>query len=364
MRFNEQSGELEGDYQRIIEGLGGNGNHWTKTVAIGPDGWMYVSSGSTCNVCEEEDLRRAAITRYRPDGTGEQLYASGLRNSVGMDWSPWDQQLYATDNGRDLLGDDFPPCELNRIVEGGFYGWPYINGYGKLDPDYGNGNDDMLVSALSPAFGFRAHNAPLGIHFIRQAKLPPGYEKTALVALHGSWNRSERDGYKVVSLHWQDDGSIMEKNFLTRFQVGDSVIGRPVDVAEGTDGAIYVSDDYAGAIYRVAYGEQPLAERRAAIAIATEEENIAAMKLAYNAEQIAGHQQLGAHLFRQYGCANCHEAGRLRTGATLVSLDRIAARYSIGELAQFFTAPTPPMPVFPLSDKERESLAVYLYTRE
>jgi glucose/arabinose dehydrogenase len=364
VRFNQQSGELEGDYQRIVEGLTGNGNHWSKTVRIGPDGWMYVSAGSTCNVCDEEDPLRAAISRYRPDGSDGQLYASGLRNSVGFDWSPWDQQLYATDNGRDLIGDDFPPCELNRIKEGGFYGWPNINGFGHLDPDYGEGREGLLETALSPAFGFKAHNAPLGMTFIRNAKMPAGYEKSALVALHGSWNRSERDGYKVVSLHWQDDGSIVEKDFLSGFLEGDNVIGRPVDVAEGPDGAVYVTDDYAGAIYRVAFGEPPIAQRRAAVADVTRSGNQAAMQQAYDAEEIAAYQQQGATLFQQYACGNCHEARKLRAGATLVSLDDLAARYSVGELAAFFTAPTPPMPVFPLSDEQRESMAVYLYTRE
>jgi len=363
VRFNEEKGELEGDYQRIVEGLSNNGNHWSKTVRIGPDGWMYVSAGSTCNVCEEDDPQRAAITRYRPDGSGGQVYATGLRNSVGMDWAPWDQQFYATDNGRDLMGDDSPLCELNAIVEGGFYGWPTINGYGQLDPDYGEGQEAMLATAISPVFGFKAHNAPLGISFPRAAKLPAGYEKVALVALHGSWNRSERDGYKVVSLHWQDDGSIVEKDFLTGFLAGDDVIGRPVDVAVGPDGAIYVTDDYAGAIYRVAYGEPPAAQRRALVLEDRRASNQAAFAQAYSQEQISGHVEQGAQLFQQYACGNCHEPQRLRPGATLVSLDQLNGRYSVDELAAFFTAPTPPMPVFPLTPEQRESMAVYLYAR-
>lgn len=364
VRFNEQSGELEGDYQRIVEGLSGGGNHWSKTVRMGPDGWLYVSSGSTCNVCEEKDPLRATISRYRPDGSEGHIFATGLRNSVGLDWAPWDQQLYATDNGRDLLGDDFPPCELNRIEQGGFYGWPYINGFGKLDPDYGEGKEPLLDSALSPAYGFKAHNAPLGLSFIRRAKMPAGYEKAALAALHGSWNRSERDGYKVVSLHWQEDGSIVEKDFLSGFLVGDNVIGRPVDVAEGPDGAVYISDDYAGAIYRVAYGEQPVAQRRAAVQAESSAAHLQAMRQAYTQQQVAAYQQQGAKLFQQYTCGNCHDPQQLRRGATLISLDNVVARYSVDELALFFTAPTPPMPVFPLSEEQREAMAVYLYTRE
>jgi glucose/arabinose dehydrogenase len=170
-----------------------------------------------------------------------------------MDFAPWDGAFYATDNGRDLLGDDFPPCELNRIEENGFYGWPYINGFGRLDPDFGKGREALLAAARSPVHGFRAHNAPLGIRFLRAARRAPGFEHAALVALHGSWNRSKPDGYQVVSLHWRNDGRIEERPFLWGFLDATGIIGRPVDIAEADDGTLYVSDDYAGVIYRVRY---------------------------------------------------------------------------------------------------------------
>ena len=192
---------------------------------------------------------------HRPDGSGEEIFATGLRNPVGFDWRPETGELYATDNGRDLLGDDFPPCELNRIERGGFYGWPYANGDRVADPDLGAGRERRIASSLSPAHAFRAHNAPLGIHFVRGARAPRDYHGAALVALHGSWNRTRKDGYKVVSLHWRPDGAIEERDFAVGFERDEDVIGRPVDVAEGPDGAFYISDDYAGAIYRVAYGE-------------------------------------------------------------------------------------------------------------
>ena len=230
------------------------GGHWTRSLRFGPDGWMYLSVGSSCNVCEEKDPRRAAILRYRPDGTGEEIYASGLRNAVGFDWRPGSGELYATDNGRDLLGDDFPPCELNRIVKGGFYGWPYTNGDRVKDPDYGDGHGDRIRASIPPVHGFRAHNAPLDIAFVRGRDVPPAYRHAALVALHGSWNRTRKDGYKVVSLHWQENGGIEERDFAVGFEVDGNVIGRPVDVAEGPDGAFYISDDYASAVYRVASG--------------------------------------------------------------------------------------------------------------
>jgi glucose/arabinose dehydrogenase len=214
---------------------------------------MYVSIGSSCNACSETDPRRAAIVRYRPDGSGEQIFATGLRNAVGFDWHPITAALYANDNGRDLLGDDFPPCELNRVVEGGFYGWPFANGANVPDPDFGAGQEARIAAAIPPVHDYPAHNAPLGLAFLRSAKLPLAYRNAAVSALHGSWNRSRKDGYKVVSLHWGTDGEIEQRDFVTGFERDEDVIGRPVDVAEGPDGAVYISDDYAGAIYRVVY---------------------------------------------------------------------------------------------------------------
>lgn len=258
-------GRVVGEYDKLVDDLPGGGSHWTRTIRMGPDGWLYVSVGSSCNVCEEEDpQRRAAMLRFRPDGSGEETVATGLRNSAGFDWQPGTGALYATDNGRDLLGDDFPPCELNRIEEGGFYGWPYANGDRVPDPDLGVGQDAKIAASIPPAFAFNAHNAPLGITFLRGEGLPEDLRGAALVALHGSWNRSRKDGYKVVSLHWKGEASergksgegIESRDFMTGFELDEEVIGRPVDVAEGPDGAIYISDDYAGVIWR-ASAERP-----------------------------------------------------------------------------------------------------------
>ena len=249
-RFDAVAGRVTGPYERILTGLTTDGFHQTKTIGFGPDGWLYLSQGSSCNVCIEKDPRRATIMRLRPDGSGAEVIATGLRNSVGFDWAPWDAGLYATDNGRDLLGDDLPPDELNRIEAGRFYGWPYVHGDGLPDPEFG-ARYAGEAEPTHPVHGFRPHNAPLGIHFVRAARLPAGYERTALVALHGSWNRKTPDGYKVVALRWRDDGTIEESDFLTGFLGPDGIIGRPAFVTEGPDGAIYVSDDYAGVIYRV-----------------------------------------------------------------------------------------------------------------
>jgi glucose/arabinose dehydrogenase len=159
------------------------------------------------------------------------------------------------------MGDDFPPCELDRVVHGGFYGWPYAHGDRVADPDHGAGREEQVRNSIPPAHAFRAHNAPLGITFVRGEWAPAAYRGAALVALHGSWNRTRKDGYRVVSLHWRADGRIEERDFAVGFERDEEVIGRPVDVAEGSDGAFYVSDDYAGAIHRIAWRAQPPPDR-------------------------------------------------------------------------------------------------------
>ena len=168
--FDPRSGTVEGGYQRIIDGLPSGGNHWKKTIRFGPDGLLYVAVGSSCNVCVEDDARRAALLRYTPEGEFVDSYATGLRNSAGFDWSPATGVLYATDNGRDLLGDNFPPCELNAVVESGFYGWPFANGANVADPDLASGQDSAIAAAIAPVHEFRPHNAPLGIVFLRHDK--------------------------------------------------------------------------------------------------------------------------------------------------------------------------------------------------
>ena len=251
IRFDETRGTVSGAFTRVVTGLPEGGNHWRRTVRFGPDGFMYATIGSSCNVCFEEDERRATMLRFRADGSDGRIFARGLRNAADFAWHPQSGALYATDNGRDLLGDDFPPCELNLVVEGGDYGWPVANGARHLDPDVGAGFEARAAASLPPAFSFRAHNAPLGIDFLKHAKQPAPYRFAAVVALHGSWNRSEKDGYKVVSLHWDAAGRIHERDFLWGFLRGEDVAGRPVDVSESPDGAVYVSDDYGGAVYQV-----------------------------------------------------------------------------------------------------------------
>ncbi len=253
IRFDSDNRSTSGQYEQIVSGLPRGGNHWSRSVRIGPDGLIYVSVGSSCNVCIENDPRRAAILRFNPDGSGSEIFASGLRNTVGFDWRPDTGLLYGVDNGRDLLGDDYPPCELNLLERGGFYGWPYANGDRVPDPDLGGNRTAEIRGSIAPVHGFAAHTAPLGMAFLRNSKLPENYRQALLVALHGSWNRSERQGYEVVSLHFREDGGILERKFASGFEIDEDVIGRPVDVAQGIGGEIYISDDYTGMVYRVVY---------------------------------------------------------------------------------------------------------------
>ena len=252
--FDSETASVGGRPSTLISGLPRGGNHFRKVIRFGPDGLLYLVIGSTCNVCIERDDRRAAMHRYRADGEYLGVYATGLRNSAGFDWNSAGD-LYATDNGRDMLGDDYPVCELNRIVEGGFYGWPFANGFGDSDPNLGKGREDLIDASIHPVHGFRAHNAPLGIEFLAFEGHPSDYSSAAIVALHGSWNRSQKDGYKVVSLHWgqqpDTEDSIEERDFLWGFLENERVFGRPAEVAEDGEGNIYISDDYAHVVYKV-----------------------------------------------------------------------------------------------------------------
>lgn len=352
VRFDADARTVTGPVESVVEGLPPGGRHWTRTIAIGPDERLYVSVGSSCNVCIEDDPRRAAITRYDLDGSNEQVYATGLRNSVGFAWRTGDG-LWATDNNRDLLGDDFPPGELNEIAEGRFYGWPFANGDRVPDPDFLEGYDAQIAASIPPAHDFAAHTAPLGITFYDEDAFPERYRGAAFVALHGSWNRSRKIGYEVVAVLFGEDATLREESFLAGFLHDDEVIGRPVDVAAGPDGALYVSDDYTGQIYRVAYGEEAKAPVVSQRPSAPSSDPLAALDEADRASA----RVAGTKLWDEAGCASCHGPDRDEGHRPLSNL---ASRYDIESLARFLAAPQPPMPLYPLDADERRDLAIFL----
>lgn len=230
------------------------GGHWTRTITFGADGRMYVAIGSSCNLCKESSPERAAVMQYDANGGGGRVYSSGLRNAVGMAVQPGTGALWVTQNERDNLEpqhENLPPDELNILRDGGDYGWPYCWGDRQPNPEY---NDRSRCAAtIPPALDLQAHSAPLGIAFLdRATRLPADYRADALVAFHGSWNRSEPTGAKVVRVHVRSGAPASYEDFITGWQRSNgSRWGRPVDVLVYRDGSVLVSDDAAGVIYRV-----------------------------------------------------------------------------------------------------------------
>ncbi len=237
----------------VVGGLPSRGSHWTRTIAVGPDGRLYVSVGSSCNACEESDPRRAAITRYEADGSGETRVATGLRNAVGLAFRPGTDELWATNNGRDWLGDDRPAEYVTRVEPGGFYGWPYCHWEpAGLLPDPDLGAPARCQRVARPSLLYQAHTAPLGLAFYTGSRFPPEYRGSLFVALHGSWNRQTPTGYKVIRVRL-DASPPRAEDFATGWLAGSRAWGRPVDVAVGRDGSLFVSDDRQGVVYRITY---------------------------------------------------------------------------------------------------------------
>ncbi|MFC3052614.1 DUF7133 domain-containing protein [Kordiimonas pumila] len=349
-----------GALETVFDGLPPGGNHRTRTIGFGPDGWLYVTVGSSCNVCVEDHPYRAAMLRMRPNGKDAIVYAHGLRNTVGFDWQPGTRRLYGTDNGRDLLGDNIPNCEINYIEEGQFYGWPYTYDDKVVDPDVGAGHSKEIARARVMEHGLGAHVAPLGIRFIAPSLSVPGLENSALVALHGSWNRSTLSGYKVVALHFAADDTITEEDFLTGFEKDGDVIGRPVDIVTGSDGSIYISDDYAGVVYRVGWDTIPVSSDQV---IAPEDKTDGDPVDAALEVPSAALLAQGAALFEQNNCAQCHEP-LATTGKPSVEIFKgLKGRYGVEEVMDILDIPPGPMPRPEISDAERKALAVYLLSR-
>jgi glucose/arabinose dehydrogenase len=227
--------------------------HGWKFIAFGPDGKLYVPVGAPCNVCESADPRYASLMRMEADGSGLEVFASGIRNTVGFDWHPETGELWFTDNGRDWLGDDEPPDELNRAPEPGLhFGFPYVHGRDLPDPKYGGAGPPERFAPAARELG--AHVAPLGMRFYTGTMFPPPYRGQIFIAEHGSWNRTTPVGYRVTLVRVEGGKAVSYEVFAEGWLQGGKAWGRPVDVLVMPDGALLVSDDTAGAVYRLRYG--------------------------------------------------------------------------------------------------------------
>ncbi|HNN44540.1 MAG TPA: PQQ-dependent sugar dehydrogenase [Azospira sp.] len=227
-------------------------HHGWKFIAFGPDGWLYVPVGAPCNICKPDPDRYAAILRMRRDGSELQTFARGVRNTVGFDWHPATGELWFTDNGRDLMGDDAPPDELNHAPKPGMhFGYPYCHGGTLADPEYGHKRSCSDFTA--PAQNLGAHVASLGMRFYTGRQFPAQYRNRIFIAEHGSWNRSQKTGYRVSMVTLEGNRALAYEPFASGWLQGESAWGRPADVLVLPDGSLLVSDDHAGAVYRIRY---------------------------------------------------------------------------------------------------------------
>jgi len=266
----KQDGTL-GPPRTLISDLPDGGQHPNRTLAVGPDRLLYITSGSTCNACDETNPESATVLRAALDGRTRKVFASGLRNTIGFGWHPVSKKLYGMDHGIDWLGDDDQREELNELVEGAKYGWPYVYADSKLNPQdeppkkLGLTNEDWARQSKEPALLYTAHSAPMQMAFYTGSMFPAEYRNDAFVAMRGSWNRKPPSGYEVVRVRFDPSGKPTAiEPFLTGFLVPngapdgkDGQFARLAGVAVARDGALLVSDDTNNTIYRVSYGGQP-----------------------------------------------------------------------------------------------------------
>jgi glucose/arabinose dehydrogenase len=242
--------------ETVFDGLPEETHHGWKFIAFGPDGALHIPVGAPCNICAPDPERYALIARLDPATNQLAMVARGVRNTVGFDWHPRTRQLWFTDNGRDLLGDDAPPDELNRLDRPGrHFGYPHCHGKALADPEYGRDCGQYTP----PARELGAHVAALGMRFYTGKQFPARYRDAIFVAEHGSWNRSRKTGYRVMAAILEGDRVVAYEPFATGWLQGEgsdreSVLGRPADVLVMPDGSLLVSDDHAGAVYRIVYG--------------------------------------------------------------------------------------------------------------
>jgi glucose/arabinose dehydrogenase len=253
LRYDRIESRLDDPLDPVVvkDDLPKDRGHGWKFIAFGPDGKLYVPIGAPCNVCDPGDPY-ASITRMDPDGSNFEIFARGVRNTVGFDWHPETGDLWFTDNGRDWLGDDLPPDELNRApVAGQHFGFPYCHAGNIPDPIFGGtrGCDEFVA----PEMKLGPHAAALGMRFYSGTAFPPEYRGAIFIAEHGSWNRADPIGYRVTLVRLENGTTTGYEIFAEGWLRGGKAWGRPVDVLVMDDGALLVSDDYAGAIYRIAY---------------------------------------------------------------------------------------------------------------
>lgn len=238
----------------VTDSLPSDRHHGWRFISFGPDGLLYVPIGAPCNVCERADERYASLLRMQPDGSGLEVFARGIRNTVGFDWHPETKELWFTDNGRDMLGDDAPPDELNRASRKGLhFGFPYCHGGTIADPQFGAKHS--CDEFTPPALRLGPHVAAIGMRFYTGAMFPTTYRNQIFIAEHGSWNRKEPIGYRLSLARFTDEGSMKYEVFAEGWRQDNRTWGRPADILVMPDGALLVSDDTADAIYRISYSK-------------------------------------------------------------------------------------------------------------
>lgn len=256
--------DIENTYQNaqasvVIDALPTETHHGWKYIDFGPDNWLYVPVGAPCNICETNDGEQydnpiyASILRFNLATGEKQWVAKGVRNSVGFDWHPQTNNLWFSDNGRDMMGDNIPPCEINEVTESGqHFGYPYFHGGTIVDPEFGEGKKSS--DYVAPKLNLMAHVAPLGIHFYSGNMFASDMQNRLLVAEHGSWNRTQKSGYRVMMATIVNDKVVAYEPLIEGWLQDDNTAwGRPTAITELADGSILIADDFANVIYRVSY---------------------------------------------------------------------------------------------------------------
>lgn len=254
LRYDNIENNLENPPKPIVvnDNFPSDTHHGWKFIAFGPDDKLYVPVGAPCNVCLMQDERYASIMRMNSDGSQLELFASGIRNTVGFDWHPITKELWFTDNGRDWLGDNQPPDELNRAyTQGLHFGFPFLHGNNILDPEFGQNVDTSKFT--KPVQELGPHVASLGMRFYTGNMFPGEYKNQIFIAEHGSWNRGEKIGYRISLVKLDGNRAISYEPFAEGWLKNGNVSGRPVDVEIMSDGSLLVSDDFADKIYRITY---------------------------------------------------------------------------------------------------------------